>query len=108
MFTTDPQLQSGKYVVLTDPKHVFGFQNVALIVKQSVLAAEGPAFAQTINKVTQLLTLPAIIAMNAAVELDQQSPAAVAHPFLSPTTCCSDRDSRRPAACGLAGRRPVV
>ncbi len=82
-FTTDAQLTSGKYVLLTDPKRVFGFQNVAPIVKHSVLTAEGPAFATTINKVSSLLTLPAIRKMNAAVALDQQSPASVAHQFLA-------------------------
>jgi osmoprotectant transport system substrate-binding protein len=83
IFTTDPQLQSGKYAVLTDTKKLFGFQNVAPVVKQSVVNAEGPAFEQTVNKVSSLLTLPAIIKMNAAVQLDQQSPAKVAHAFLA-------------------------
>ena len=83
IFTTDPQLQSGKYTVLTDTKKLFGFQNVAPVVKQSVVKAEGPAFEQTVNKVSSLLTLPAIIKMNAAVQLDQQSPAKVAHAFLA-------------------------
>lgn len=82
-FTTDPQLLSGKYTPLADPKGVFGFQNVAPVVKQSVLTAEGPAFAATLNKVSALLTLPAIQQMNKAVEVDQQSPASVAHQFLS-------------------------
>jgi osmoprotectant transport system substrate-binding protein len=82
IFTTDPQLQSGKYTVLTDTKKLFGFQNVAPVVKQSLLAQEGPAFAQTINKVSSLLTLAAIIKMNAAVQLDQQSAASVAKQFL--------------------------
>ena len=82
-FTTDAQLTSGKYVLLSDPKRVFGFQNVAFVVKKSVLAAEGPAFTQTINKVSALLTLPAIQRMNAAVALDQQAPASVAHTFLA-------------------------
>jgi osmoprotectant transport system substrate-binding protein len=82
VFTTDPQLTTGKYTILTDPKNVFGFQNVAPIVKQSVLSAEGPAFAQTINSVSALLTIPAIQKMNAAVALDQQNPATVAHQFL--------------------------
>lgn len=82
VFTTDPQLESGKYVVLTDPKHVFGFQNGVMIVKQSALKAEGPAFAQTIDKVTGLLTTKAMIALNKAVELDKQSPSSVAHAFL--------------------------
>jgi osmoprotectant transport system substrate-binding protein len=81
-FTTDAQLTTGKYVLLSDPKRVFGFQNVAPVVKASVVQAEGPAFAATLNKVSSLLTLPAIQKMNAAVALDQQSPQAVARQFL--------------------------
>ena len=34
VFTTDGQLQGGKYVVLKDPKHVFGFQNVTPVVER--------------------------------------------------------------------------
>jgi osmoprotectant transport system substrate-binding protein len=83
IFTTDPQLKSGKYKVLTDSKKLFGFQNVAPVVKSSLLKAEGPAFEQTLNKVSSLLTLPAIIKMNAAVQLDQQSASSVAHAFLA-------------------------
>jgi osmoprotectant transport system substrate-binding protein len=83
VFTTDPQLTTGKYTILSDPKNVFGFQNVAPIVKKSVLKAEGPVFEQTLNKVSALLTLAAIRKMNAAVALDQQSPSAVAHKFLA-------------------------
>jgi osmoprotectant transport system substrate-binding protein len=83
IFTTDPQLKGGKYTVLTDTKKLFGFQNVAPVVKASVAQAEGPAFTQTIDKVSSLLTLPAIIQMNAAVALDQQSPSSVAHSFLA-------------------------
>jgi osmoprotectant transport system substrate-binding protein len=82
VFTTDPQLTTGKYTILSDPDKVFGFQNVAPIVSQKVVAAEGPAFAQTINKVSALLTIPAIQKMNAAVALDQQPFAAVARQFL--------------------------
>jgi ABC-type proline/glycine betaine transport system ATPase subunit len=82
-FTTDPELLSGKYTPLSDPKGVFGFQNVAPVVKQSVLKAEGPAFEQTINKVSALLTLPAIQKMNQAVAIDQQAPSSVAHQFLA-------------------------
>lgn len=82
VFTTDPQLTLGKYTILSDPKKVFGFQNVAPVVKQSLLKTEGPAFTQTLNAVSALLTIPAIQKMNAAVALDKQSPAAVAHAFL--------------------------
>jgi osmoprotectant transport system substrate-binding protein len=82
IFTTDPQLKGTKYTVLADTKKLFGFQNVAMVVKKGLVQQEGPAFAQTINKVSSLLTLPAIIKMNAAVALDQQSPATVAKQFL--------------------------
>ncbi len=71
-----------KFKVLSDPKHVFGFQNVAPVVKKSVLAAEGTAFAQTLNKVSSLLTIKAIQQMNAAVSIDKQSATSVASQFL--------------------------
>jgi osmoprotectant transport system substrate-binding protein len=83
VFTTDGQLLNGKFKLLADPKHVFGFQNVAPIVKKSVLTAEGPAFAQTLNKVSALLTIKAIQQMNAAVSIDKQSATSVAHQFLT-------------------------
>jgi osmoprotectant transport system substrate-binding protein len=83
VFTTDgPLAKPGKYTVLTDPKHVFGFQNVAPVVSSKLLAKEGPAFASTLNKVDALLTVKAIQAMNAAVSINQQTPAAVAAAFL--------------------------
>jgi osmoprotectant transport system substrate-binding protein len=82
VFTTDGQLLGGKFKVLADPKHVFGFQNVAPVVKRSVLSAEGPAFAETLNKVSALLTTPAIQQMNKAVSIDKQSAESVAKQFL--------------------------
>ena len=83
VFTTDGQLLSGKFKVLADPKHVFGFQNVAPVVRKSVLSAEGPAFEQTLNTVSALLTTKAIQQMNSAVSIDKQSATSVAHQFLS-------------------------
>jgi osmoprotectant transport system substrate-binding protein len=82
VFTTDAQLLGGKFKVLADPKHVFGFQNVAPVVKQSVLSAEGPAFAETLDKVSALLTIPAIQQMNKAVSVEKQAAGTVAKQFL--------------------------
>ncbi len=83
VFSTDPPLAApSKYTVLTDPKHITGFQNVAPIVKTSVATAAGSTFAKTVNAVSSKLTLPAIIAMNKAVEVDKQSAASVASKFL--------------------------
>jgi osmoprotectant transport system substrate-binding protein len=82
VFTTDGQLQGNKYTILGDPKNVFGFQNVAPVVSKKVLTAEGPAFSQTLNAVSALLSTEAMRRMNAAVVLDKQDPAAVASAFL--------------------------
>jgi osmoprotectant transport system substrate-binding protein len=82
VFTTDGQLQGGKLTVLTDPKGVFGFQNVAPVVKREVLEEQGPAFAETLNSVSAKLTVEAMRRMNAAVDLDKQDPAKVADQFL--------------------------
>ena len=82
VFTTDGQLLSGKFTLLADPKHVFGFQNVAPVIRRSVLAAEGPAFAETLNKVSSLLTIKAIQQMNAGVSIDKQTASSVAQQFL--------------------------
>ncbi len=82
-FSTDPPLaKPSKYTVLTDPKHVTGFQNVAPIVKASVAKALGSTFTSTVNAVSAKLTLPAIIAMNKAFYVDKQSAASIAKAFL--------------------------
>lgn len=82
IFTTDPQLASGKYTVLTDTKGIFGYQQVVPVISQQILDAEGPAFADTLNAVSALLTNKAIVAMNKAVQIDQKDPGAVAKAFL--------------------------
>jgi len=82
VFTTDGQLQKGSYVVLTDPKNIFGYEQVAPIVNKKTLTKEGPAFAQTVNAVSAKLTTKAMQQMNGAVDLDKQKPADVAGKFL--------------------------
>lgn len=82
VFTTDGQLQGGALTVLTDPKGIFGFQNVAPVVKREVLAEQGPAFAQTLNAVSSKLTVEAMRRMNQAVSGDREEPAEIADQFL--------------------------
>jgi osmoprotectant transport system substrate-binding protein len=83
VFTTDPQLASGKYTVLKDPKNIFGFQNIALVIDTKKLKQlGGDQFMSIINSVNKLLTTSAVVAMNKAVAIDKQSPAAVAKSFL--------------------------
>jgi osmoprotectant transport system substrate-binding protein len=83
VFSTDPPLlKPSKYTVLQDPKHVTGFQNVAPLVRSSVVKSLGKPFVVAVNAVSSKLTLKAIIAMNKAVIVDKQSPKSVAHAFL--------------------------
>ncbi len=82
VFTTDGQLSSGKYTLLTDPKHIYGFQQVAPVVKTSLLQQEGPAFAQTLNAVDATLTDTVMQKLNAAVVLQKVDAATVAKDFL--------------------------
>lgn len=80
VFSTDAQLASGKFTVLSDPKNIFGFQNVAMVIKKDL--ATTPKIASTINAVTAKLTTPAIIAMNSAVVFNKKTPKEVARAFL--------------------------
>lgn len=82
VFTTDPQLLSKKYVQLRDPQNMFGFQHVAPVVSKKLVAEYGKKFTATINKVTKLLTVKAIAAMNRAVGINKKPAADVAAAFL--------------------------
>lgn len=82
VFTTDGQLVGGRYVVLTDPKKIFGIQNVTPVVSTRVLDAQGPAFQETIDSVSRVLTTEAMQRMNAAVAIDKQDAADVARQYL--------------------------
>jgi osmoprotectant transport system substrate-binding protein len=82
VFTTDPPLATkAKYTQLRDPKNMFGFQHVAPIVSQKVIA-ENPGLLAALNAVSTKLTLKAMIAMNTAVIVNKKSPQAVAAAFL--------------------------
>jgi osmoprotectant transport system substrate-binding protein len=83
VFTTEWQLtEKRKYTLLSDPKGLFGFQNIVPVVKKGVLARQGPAFARTLNAVTATLTNDALRNMNRAVDKDGEKPADVAARFL--------------------------
>jgi osmoprotectant transport system substrate-binding protein len=82
VFTTDGQLASGQFQLLGDPGHLFGFENVAPVLTQGTLLAEGPAFVHTIDSVSALLTTEAMRQLNADVNIYNQSPATVARQFL--------------------------
>jgi osmoprotectant transport system substrate-binding protein len=82
VFSTDAQLSTGKYVVLKDPKLIFGVQNVAPVVSIKLKNDLGSKFVTTVNAVSAKLTSKAIVTMNGAVVFNKQTPASVADKFL--------------------------
>jgi osmoprotectant transport system substrate-binding protein len=82
-FTTEGQLtDKSRYVLLKDPKGIFGFQNITPVVSKKVLRAQGPEFAATLNMVSAKLTNEALQGMNGAVDLEHEKPPDVARRFL--------------------------
>jgi len=83
-FSTDPLQLDPKYTTLVDDKHIFGFQNVAPIVKSSLLkGGNGTLLENTLNAVSAKLTLKAMQAMNKAYYVNKATPKQIAHGFLS-------------------------
>jgi len=82
VFTTDPQLARGHYTLLKDDKSFYGFQNVAPVVRKSVLKEQGPGFAKVLNRVDALLTDKAVREMNRGVDTVRLAPSEVAARFL--------------------------
>jgi osmoprotectant transport system substrate-binding protein len=81
VFTTDGQLEKGRYVLLRDPSSLFTFQNVAPVIRRDLLR-KNPSLATAINSVSSKLTTVAMRKMNAAVVQRGENPAVVAERFL--------------------------
>jgi osmoprotectant transport system substrate-binding protein len=82
VFTTDGQLAGGKYVLLDDPRGVFGTQHVAPIISRAALRSHGPRVQAVLDAVSRKLTAAAMQQMNAAVQLQGRASAEVADEFL--------------------------
>jgi osmoprotectant transport system substrate-binding protein len=81
VFTTDGQLEKDRYVVLSDPRRLFAFQNVAPVIKAD-LARRYPKLVEVIDSVSRELTTEAMREMNADAVQRGEEPAAVAARFL--------------------------
>ncbi len=81
-FSTDPQLQGGKYVLLKDPKLLFGSQNVTLVVsKDKLKRIDSKHFLSVIDAVNAKLTTDVIVDLNAEVTSGRED-SEVARDFL--------------------------
>ncbi len=83
LFTSDAQLaNSNKYTILNDDKGVFPAGNVIFITDQKTVQSAGPDFQNTIADVQGQLSLKVMQELNARVDIDKQTPKAVAHEYL--------------------------
>ncbi len=82
VFTTERQLEQGRYRVLADPRHLFASGHVAPLISKKVLDAHGPRLRAAIDALSARLTTSAMRRMNGAVDLDNRTPREVAAEFL--------------------------
>src|SRR4051794_40199896 len=82
VFTTDGQLAQGTEKLLEDDKHLFPPYNVTLVFKKSALDKLGADAQKTITLVQKGLTTDAMQELNSRVDIDKQTPAAVAKAYL--------------------------
>jgi glycine betaine/choline ABC-type transport system substrate-binding protein len=82
VFTTDGQLAQGKVALLEDDKHMFPPYNVTLVFRKATLDQLGPDAQKTSELVQKGLTTQAMQELNSRVDIDKQTPAAVAKAYL--------------------------
>jgi glycine betaine/choline ABC-type transport system substrate-binding protein len=83
LFTSDAQLaDTNKYTLLKDDKHVLTPGYPMWVTSKKVVKQAGPDYEKTIEQVSKPLDLKTIRELNARVDIDKQSPAAVASAYL--------------------------
>jgi glycine betaine/choline ABC-type transport system substrate-binding protein len=82
VFTTDGQLAQGKVSLIQDDKHLFPPYNVTLVFRKATLDKLGPDAQKTVALVQKGLTTEAMQELNSRVDIDKQTPAAVAKEYL--------------------------
>lgn len=84
LFTTDAQLftDPDKYTILEDDQGVFPAGNPVFVASQATVDEAGPDFQATIEQVQGGLTLEVMQELNARVDVDKETPEAVATQYL--------------------------
>ncbi|HZU54276.1 MAG TPA: ABC transporter substrate-binding protein [Actinocrinis sp.] len=79
LFTTDPTITQNGLVTLTDPKNIFGLQNVLPLVNKSALSSAG---VDALNAVDAKLDSKTLLDLDVKTQVQKQDPAAVATAWL--------------------------
>ena len=82
VFTTDPQIKREGFVLLEDDKGMFPPYNSMLVVRDDVMKQAGPDLSATVGMVNKGLTDEVMQELNARVDLDKETPEAVAGQYL--------------------------
>ena len=85
VFTTDPQINREKEVLLEDDKGMFPPYNSTLVMKQETFDEAGPDLQKTVELLQDQLTDENMQELNARVDLDKKDPAVVAKEYLAET-----------------------
>jgi len=85
VFTTDPQIRRENEVLLEDDKGMFPPYNTTLVVRKEIADRAGPDLAKTVALLQEQLTAENMQELNARVDLDGNSPTAVAGDYLQET-----------------------
>ncbi|MFK4145283.1 ABC transporter substrate-binding protein [Streptomyces sp. NPDC004065] len=79
VFTTDPTISKEKFVVLQDPKNLFGFENVQPLVYKSGLPQKG---VDALNAVSAKLDTATLLDLDTQVQSQNKDPLDVARAWL--------------------------
>ncbi|MFE9171265.1 ABC transporter substrate-binding protein [Streptomyces kebangsaanensis] len=79
LFTTDPTIAKEGFVVLQDPKNLFGFQNVQPLVYKSGLDQKG---VDALNAVSAKLDTATLLDLDTQVQVEKKDPLDVAKAWL--------------------------
>jgi osmoprotectant transport system substrate-binding protein len=82
VFTTDPQIEREGFVLLEDDEGIFPPYNSTLVVRDGTVDEAGPDLAEVVELVNEGLTAEVIQELNARVDLDKETPDAVARAYL--------------------------
>jgi osmoprotectant transport system substrate-binding protein len=83
VFTTDPQNKREGFVLLEDDKGMFPPYNSTLVIRNDILEQAGPDLQKVVEQVNQGLDDEVMQELNARVDLDKETPEAVAGQYLS-------------------------
>lgn len=85
LFTTNPQIEIRRFVVLEDDRGLQPPENVVPVLRRDAAARLGPEALAAVDAVTRRLSDAALRRLNGLVEVDGMSPAAAARAWLDET-----------------------